>query len=86
VPVRTVKREEAGAAGAVMMAAVNLGLYPDLAACAEAWVTPRLGEATAPDPGLLRLYDGLFSVYRTVREAMPPAWAALNSVRQERTP
>jgi erythritol kinase (D-erythritol 1-phosphate-forming) len=84
--VRTVRREETGAAGAVMMAAVNLGLYPDLATCAEAWVTPSLGEATPPDPALTPLYADLFEVYRSIREAMPPSWARLNAIRQERTP
>jgi erythritol kinase len=84
--VRTVKREETGAAGAVMMAAVNLGLYPDLASCAEAWVTPSLGEATPPDPTLVPLYAELFDVYRSIRQAMPSSWARLNAIRLERTP
>jgi erythritol kinase len=82
--VRTVRREETGAAGAVMLAAVNLRHYPDLPACAEAWVTPSLGEATAPDPALQNLYGDLFPVYRSVREAMPASWAILNRARQER--
>ena len=41
--VRRVMREETGAAGAAMIAAISLGRYPSLAACAEAWVTPTLG-------------------------------------------
>ena len=86
VPVRTVNREEAGAAGAAMMAARRLGLYPDLATSADDWVTPALGSATLPDPGLETLYAGLFPIYRSVREAMPAAWASLNAVRKERTP
>jgi erythritol kinase len=86
VPVRTVNREEAGAAGAVMMAAVQLGLYDDLASCADAWVTPALGGITAPDPALQSLYAGLFPIYRSIRESMPAAWANLNTVRKERMP
>jgi hypothetical protein len=57
----------------------------DLAACADAWVTPSLGEATSPDPALVPLYARLFDVYRSVREAMPASWAQLNRIRQERT-
>ena len=36
--VRTLTREELGASGAAMMAAVNIGVYPDMNACADAWV------------------------------------------------
>ena len=82
--VRAVTREETGASGAAMMAAVCLGLYADIEACADAWVTPLLGEKTAPDGGLAKLYDDLFPVYGAIRRAMPPAWASLASARQER--
>jgi erythritol kinase (D-erythritol 1-phosphate-forming) len=81
--VRTVDREETGAAGAAMIAAVRLGAFPDLAACVDAWVTPSLGEATAPDPTLAGIYSKLFSVYRDVRAAMAPAWRSLAQIRQE---
>jgi erythritol kinase len=81
-PVRTVAREEAGAAGAVMIAATQQGLYPDIDACAAAWVTPHLGPAEAPDPALVALYDGLFAVYRRTREALAPAWEALAAARR----
>jgi erythritol kinase (D-erythritol 1-phosphate-forming) len=79
--VRTVTREETGAAGAVMMAAVNLGIYPDMAACAEAWITPALGEPVLPDPQLVPLYDGLFPVYRQIREGMTKPWADMAGLR-----
>jgi erythritol kinase (D-erythritol 1-phosphate-forming) len=82
--VRTLSRQETGAAGAVMMAAVEIGAYPDMEACADAWITPALGEATAPDPELTELYGALYEVYRTTREAMPPAWERLARIRQER--
>ena len=49
-PVRVVDREEAGAAGAAMIAAVQQGLYADMAACAADWVTPHLDKAQPPDP------------------------------------
>lgn len=81
-PVRTMARAETGAAGAAMIGALSLGLYPGLAACAAQWATPHLGEATAPDPGLAKIYDAMFPVYKGLREAMPPTWAALRQVRE----
>lgn len=81
-PVRSVGREETGAAGAAMIAAVNLGRHADMAACAEAWVAPTLGAVTQPDPGLAAFYDGLFAVYKTVREGMTGAWERLARLRE----
>ena len=49
-----VAREEAGAAGAAMIAAVSLGIYPDMTACVADWVDPLLGEAERPDPALVQ--------------------------------
>jgi erythritol kinase len=82
-PVRRVTREETGAAGAAMIAAMSLGLHSSLAACADAWVTPTLGTLAAPDQKLSKLYSALFPIYRSVREAMPPVWAALAQAREE---
>lgn len=73
-PVRTVQREEAGAAGAAMMAAVQQKLYPDMDACVAEWVTPLLGASTAPDTSLAGRYDGAFGIYRKTRETMRPLW------------
>jgi erythritol kinase len=81
--VRTVSREEAGAAGAAMMAAVQQKLYPHMAACAAAWVDPLLGSITAPDATLTRLYDQAFPLYRETREKMRPIWRALHANRKE---
>ncbi len=81
VPVRESSREEAGAAGAAMMAAVAIGAYPDMAACAENWVKPTLGDTVAPDPELRALYDRLFPVYVQTREAMAPQWRTLALAR-----
>ncbi|MBW3653548.1 MAG: vitamin K epoxide reductase family protein, partial [Actinobacteria bacterium] len=50
--IRRVEREETGAAGAAMIAAVQLGLFPDMAACAARWVDPLLGAAETPDAAL----------------------------------
>lgn len=81
-PVRVSAREEAGAAGAAMMAAVAIGAYPDMDACVAEWVLPLLGEAEAPDPALVAAYDRIFPAYRAAREALPPAWDALAQARR----
>jgi erythritol kinase (D-erythritol 1-phosphate-forming) len=81
VPLRESSREEAGAAGAAMMAAVAIGAYPDMAACAADWVTPTLGDTVPPDPELTRLYDRIFPIYLATREAMPAQWRALAEAR-----
>ncbi len=75
--VRTSGREEAGAAGAAMIAAVSLGLYRDMEACVDRWVRPLLGPPLAPDGKLADTYGRLFPAYRAARQAMPPVWRAL---------
>jgi erythritol kinase len=81
--VRTLTREELGASGAAMMAAVNIGVYPNMNACADAWVTPFLDQLTVPDPQLSAYYAKLYPIYRTIRAAMSPAWGHLGRLRQE---
>jgi erythritol kinase len=75
--VRSVQREEAGAAGAAMIAAVQQKLYPDMDACVATWVDPLLGSITSPDPQLARRYDGAFAFYMQTRETMRPIWRAM---------
>ena len=75
--VRSVQREEAGAAGAAMMAAVQQKLYPDMDACVAEWVNPLLGAVTVPDPSLTARYDGAFGIYKETRETMRPLWRAM---------
>jgi len=82
-PVRVSAREEAGAAGAAMMAAVALGVYPDMHACIAEWVTPLLGPSEAPDPALIAAYDRLFPAFQTVRRGLVPAWDALAAARRQ---
>ncbi len=82
-PVRVSARQEAGAAGCAMMAAVAIGAYRDMDACIADWVVPGLGEAEAPDPALVEIYDGLFPAYRDAREALVPVWEALAAHRAE---
>jgi erythritol kinase len=79
VPVRASRREEAGAAGAAMMAAVTLGAYPDMERCAAAWIDPLLEAPEPPDAAAVRRYDTLFAAYASAREHMRPVWRQLAS-------
>lgn len=81
-PVRVSSREEAGAAGCAMMAAVAIGAYPDMSACIAEWVTPLLGPVEAPDPALIAAYDGLFTAFCAARHVLGPAWDALPAARR----
>jgi erythritol kinase (D-erythritol 1-phosphate-forming) len=81
--VRSISREEAGAAGAAMMAAVQQKLYPDMVACAARWVDPLLGDITAPDECLSAIYDRSFTLYKETRERMQPVWRAMMANRKE---
>jgi len=83
--VRSVSREEAGAAGAAMMAAVQQKLYPHMEACAAQWVDPLLGDITAPDACLSEVYDKSFTLYKETREKMRPVWRAMMANRREAT-
>lgn len=80
-PVRVSSREEAGAAGAAMMAAIAIGVYPSMDDCIAEWVTPLLGAAEAPDTALARDYERLFPVYANAREALVPVWDGLAALR-----
>jgi erythritol kinase (D-erythritol 1-phosphate-forming) len=82
-PVRTCARQEAGAAGAAMMAAVALGMFPDIAAACRVWVDPLLGDVEPPDPDLARRYHTLFPVYQSAHRSMHPVWNDLARVRRE---
>jgi erythritol kinase len=76
-PVRVSSREEAGAAGAAMIAACAVGVHKDMNAAIARWVTPALGEAEAPDPELVELYESLFPAYLAARKALEPVWDLL---------
>ena len=83
--VRSVSREEAGAAGAAMIAAVQQRLYLDMATCAAQWVDPLLSDSTAPDAHLSAIYDKSFILYKETREKMQPVWRAMMANRKEAT-
>jgi erythritol kinase len=76
-PVTASRREEAGATGAAMIAAVSLGVYPDMAACAAEWVSPLLGAPQQPDGDLVAIYDAAYPAYVDSRRALAPTWHAL---------
>ncbi|PRD44792.1 carbohydrate kinase [Phyllobacterium phragmitis] len=76
-PVRVNSREEAGAAGASMMAAVAVGAYRNMDDCIADWVTPHLGDAEAAGKADTERMQRLFEAYRTIRMGVAPAWSIL---------
>lgn len=80
--VRAAAQTEAGAAGAAMIAAVQSGMFADMAQCAAVWTTPRLGPKLAPDPALAAFYDRLFPIYRETIHTLPPLWRHMHAVRE----
>ena len=81
-PLRETAREEAGAAGVAMMAAVAIGAFPDMRATCRAWVDPLLGERVLPDPDLTAVYDRLYPIYARTHGVMRPIWADLAAARR----
>ncbi|TGQ17806.1 MULTISPECIES: FGGY-family carbohydrate kinase [unclassified Mesorhizobium] len=75
--VRTSAREEAGAAGAAMIAAVCLGLYPSMDDCVGEWVSPLLGEAEPCDQQLAAIYEAMAPSYVMAHEALRPVWRSI---------
>jgi erythritol kinase len=75
--VRTSKREEAGAAGAAMIAAVSIGQYASMEDCADEWVAPLLGTAEASDAALAEIYDKTYPAYVQTWQALRPVWKTM---------
>lgn len=75
--VQTSEREEAGAAGAAMIAAVSLGLYGSMADCVAEWVRPCQRPAEPADEALVRHFEAVFPAYRQSREALRPVWQTM---------
>ena len=80
--VRTTTRQEAGAAGAAMIAAQAIGVYANMDACVEDWVRPLLGPSEQPDTDLSTLYQMNFPAYKTLRAAAAPVWAVLAATQE----
>lgn len=72
--IQTSEREEAGAAGAAMIAAVSLGIYETMDHCVRDWVTPYQRPPEQPDAEMVRYFDAVFPVYRQSWAALRPVW------------
>lgn len=83
--VRVSGREEAGAAGAAMMAAVAIGKYPTMDDCIAEWVTPLLGQIESTDAALGERYDMLFKAFYQQRLTFPETWLAMDQLRERPT-
>ena len=80
---RTTERAEAGAAGAAMMAAVNIGHFNSMDDCVRQWVNPLLGPAEPFDASLHDHYNRAFSNYVEARKQLTPVWHAQAEVASE---
>ncbi|HTU53058.1 MAG TPA: FGGY-family carbohydrate kinase [Acetobacteraceae bacterium] len=83
-PVRTVREPGGGTLGAAMIAAVSLGIVPDMATAARRWVAPLLAEPEAPDPALARAYAPLPPIFRSLQSAMTEFWHRFGEYRESR--
>ena len=81
-PVVAAAHVEAGAAGAAMIAAQQIGLFASMADCAATWIAPHRASPVLPDQRLAALYDRLFPVYRESYQAMPAMWRHLHDARE----
>lgn len=79
---RTSAREEAGAAGAAMMAAVCIGHYASMDDCVAEWVNPLLGETETADSAAIEQYARLFPSYVAARQALRPVWRQHADIRR----
>lgn len=83
-PVSCAAQDEAGAAGAAMIACVSLGLFADMAECAAVWVAPSTNASETPDRSMVETYDALYPIYVDARAAMPGLWRRLHAAREHR--
>jgi len=74
---RTSSREEAGAAGAAMMASVAIGHYQHMNDCVTDWVDPLIGELETPEAELVDVYRASFPDYVEAHRALRPVWQAM---------
>ena len=63
IPVTTVNREEGGAYGAALLAAVGTGAFPDLESATQRTLTRRL--AASPNPQVQRTYEEIYERFGT---------------------
>jgi erythritol kinase len=79
--IRVNEREEAGAAGAAMIAAVCLGQYASMDDCVGEWVTPLLDAAEPSDRKLADLYARMVPSYTLAHEALRPVWRSMAAAK-----
>lgn len=79
---RRTRRDETGAAGAAMIAAMQQGIYATMEDCTADWVTPLLTAAEAPDPELVGAYEEFYPLYVRTREALAPVWGARAAMKR----
>lgn len=72
--IRGIDQPEAGAAGTVMLAAVQQGIYPDMAACSNAWLKSLLQQPIQPDHSATKVYNTMFKAYLETRLIMSKIW------------
>lgn len=78
---RSSSREEAGAAGTAMIAAVALGQYKTMEDCVAAWASPLLGSPEPPDAALAAAYSKIFPSYLKARQKLKPVWHEMANAR-----
>ncbi|MFK7857970.1 MAG: FGGY family carbohydrate kinase [Granulosicoccus sp.] len=78
---RTCAREEAGAAGAAMMAAVGIGHYASMDDCVKTWVQPHLSELEDFDADEKNHMDSVFNHYVSTRAALSDLWKNQDRLR-----
>lgn len=83
-PVRVSTREEAGAAGCAMVAAVGIGAHRDMEACIDQWVVPCLAEAEEADANLSQIYQRLYRAYTQMRDGLVRPWATLGAIAKQK--
>lgn len=82
-PVRVSNREECGAAGAAMVAAVSIGCHARVRDTLPLWVDAYLDKrVTPPDGRETSLYDHVYQQYREMRHRTRAPWRALADIRR----
>jgi erythritol kinase len=76
--IQTSTRDEAGAAGAAMMAMVGTGHYASMNECLTDWVDPLMGDVVSPITELAATYQSLYPAYVEAQRGMRPVWQLLS--------
>ena len=75
LPLELARAEELGALGAAIIAAVGVGLYPDLERAVAAMTSVR--DRIEPDPALIDILARRGAAFKALRDALDPLWATL---------